>query len=122
MRRSEKRRSYSSGFEAEWLAAALLRLKGYRILEKRFSASGGEIDLIARRGGALVFVEVKARNNLDAAREAISADKRRRVSRAARAYLGRLPRLPKTIRFDAVFLAPGRLPRHEIAVAELDLD
>ena len=117
-----RRGAYSSGLEAEWLAAALLRLKGYRILARRFSASGGEIDLVARRGGTLVFVEVKSRPGLDEARAAISADKRRRVSRAARAFLGRLPRLPEVIRFDAVFLSPDRLPRHEKAVAELDLD
>lgn len=115
-------RSHATGFEAEWLAAALLRLKGYRILHRRFSASGGEIDLIVRRGETLVFVEVKARAKLDDALTAITADKRRRVSRAARTYLGRLPTLPQTIRFDAVYLAPGKLPRHQIAVAELDLD
>ena len=116
------KRSHATGFEAEWLAAALLRLKGYRIVGKRFAASGGEIDLIARRGGTLVFVEVKARATMDDALIAITADKRRRVARAARVYLGRLPALPDIIRFDAVYLAPGRLPRHHIGVAELDLD
>lgn len=115
-------RSHAAGFEAEWLAAALLRLKGYRILDRRYAAAGGEIDLVVRRGGTLVFVEVKARRTMTDALSAISADKRRRVSRAARAYLGQLPALPQTIRFDAVYLAPGRLPRHHIAVAELDLD
>ncbi|HRJ68678.1 MAG TPA: YraN family protein [Beijerinckiaceae bacterium] len=116
------KRSHATGFEAEWLAAAVLRLKGYSILAKRYTAAGGEIDLVARRGGTLVFVEVKARQTMDEALGAISADKRRRVSRAARAYLARLPSLPATIRFDAIYLAPGRLPRHHIAVAELDLD
>lgn len=118
----ERRSAYLLGFEAEWLAAAFLRLKGYRIVARRFSAAGGEIDLVARRGRTLVFVEVKARSSMEAARTAISATKHARMARAARAYLSRQPSLPAVIRLDAVFLAPGCWPVHEQAIAELDLD
>ena len=117
-----RRSAYILGFEAEWLAAAYLRLKGYRILARRFSAAGGEIDLIARRGTVLVFVEVKARGSMDAARMAISSAKRARIARAARVFLSRHPGLPAEMRIDAVFLAPGRWPVHEQAIAELDLN
>ena len=66
-------------------------LKGYTILERRFVVSGGEIDLVARRGGSIAFVEVKARADLEVAAIAISATKRRRISRAARVWLSRKP-------------------------------
>lgn len=116
-----RRSAYLLGFEAEWLAAVLLRFKGYRIVARRFAAAGGEIDLVVRRGRTLVFVEVKARSSMDAARTAISAGKHARIARAARAYLSRQPSLPLVIRLDAVFVAPGRWPVHEQAIAELDL-
>lgn len=122
MARPTRQAAYLYGLETEWLAAAFLRLKGYRIVAKRFSAAGGEIDLIAERAGTLVFVEVKARGTMEAARSAISPDKLRRIGRAARAYLGRRSALPATIRLDAVFLAPGRWPRHEQGIAEIDLN
>lgn len=116
-----QRQSQIHGVEAEWLAAAFLRLKGYRIRATRFAAAGGEIDLIASRFGTLVFVEVKARREIETARIAITPDKLRRIERAARSYLGTLPALPATIRLDAVFLAPNALPCHERAIAELAL-
>ncbi len=101
------------GIKAESVAAVLLRLKGYSILERRYSAAGGEIDLIARRGDAIAFVEVKARADLEAAAFAISATKRRRISRAARVWLSRNGwAAGLTLRGDAVFVAPRRLPRH----------
>jgi putative endonuclease len=66
--------------KAEQIAAFLLRLKGYRILARRFVVSGGEIDLIAKRGSAIAFVEVKARADVEAAAIAITATKRKRIA------------------------------------------
>ncbi|HRK23916.1 MAG TPA: YraN family protein [Beijerinckiaceae bacterium] len=114
-------RAYGFGLDAEWLAELLLRAKGYRILARRFAAAGGEVDLVARRGGTLIFVEVKARAGLEQALEAITPLKRQRISRAARAYLGRLEALPAIIRMDAVFVSPHALPRHLENFFELDL-
>ena len=119
---SQRRGAYLYGLEAEWLAAVLLRLKGYRIRARRFTGAGGEIDLVAERFGTLVFVEVKARHTIDQARATITPAKCRRIERAARVYLARLPRLPRIIRLDAIFMAPGCLPRHETAIAEIHLD
>ena len=118
-----RRRAHLFGLRAESVAALLLRLKGYQVLARRFAAAGGEIDLVARRGATIAFVEVKARDDLDAAAAAISETKRRRISRAARVWLARNPwAAALNLRGDAVFVAPGRLPRHLAAAYRLDLD
>jgi len=111
------------GLKAETIAAILLTLKGYSILARRYAANGGEIDLIARRGRAIAFVEVKARADLDVAADSISPAKRRRIARAARAWITRNPWAADFIlRGDAVFVAPGRLPRHARAAYRLMID
>ena len=118
-----RRRAHLFGLRAELVAALLLRLKGYQVLDRRFAAAAGEIDLVARRGATIAFVEVKARDDLEAAAAAISETKRRRISRAARVWLARNPwAAGLNLRGDAVFVAPGRLPRHIAAAYRLDLD
>ena len=118
-----RRRAHLFGLRAEAIAAILLRLKGYRILARRFAAAGGEIDLVVCRGATVAFVEVKARDELDAAASAIVTAKRRRIGRAARVWLARNPwAAGATLRGDAVFIAPGRLPRHLAAAYSLRLD
>ncbi|MEH3117331.1 MAG: YraN family protein [Methylorubrum populi] len=110
---TRRRATYARGLSAETSALLALMLKGYRPLARRYAASGGEIDLIVRRGRTVAFVEVKARASLDSAATAIDARKRARMSRAVRAWLARHP-LPDdaTLRADAVFVAPRRWPRH----------
>ena len=118
-----KRRAHLFGLRAETLATVLLMCKGYRIIERRYVVAGGEIDIIARRLGTLAFVEVKARSDLDAAASAITETKRRRISRAARVWITRNPwSVNETLRGDAVFVAPGRLPRHLASAYTLDID
>ncbi len=118
-----KRRAHLFGRRAEWIAAAWLILKGYRILARRFSVAGGEIDIVARRGDVVAFVEVKARPGLDEAATAIGEAKRRRISSAARVWLTRNPwAMGATLRGDAVWVAPGRFPRHLPAAYLLDID
>ena len=118
-----RRRAHLFGLRAETIATLFLRVKGYRVLARRFVVSGGEIDIVAQRGQTIAFVEVKARNRLDDAASAILETKRRRISRAARVWLTRNPwAVGATLRGDAVFVAPGRLPRHLGAAYRLDLD
>ena len=83
--------AYQSGFIYELRAAKYLRAQGYKILERRFRAVDGEIDLIARDGDVIVFIEVKARpqNRLGVGAEAVDFDKMRRVYDAAGVYLSR---------------------------------
>lgn len=98
-----------SGRRAETIAALLLTLKGYEIVGRRFEASGGEIDLVARKGDCLVFVEVKARRGLDAAVFAVTPKSRRRIEAAARAFLSRHQRFANHgVRYDILAIAGWR--------------
>jgi len=109
----ERRRAESLGLVAESLAAWALRLKFHRILARRFRCSAGEIDLVARRGATLVFVEVKARATLAAAIEAVTPAARARILAAADAYVARHPaHADCDRRFDIVAVLPGRWPKH----------
>jgi putative endonuclease len=94
-----------AGARAEALAAAFLAARGLAIVERNFRCRRGEIDLIARDGETLVFVEVRLRTRRDfgGAAESITAAKRARIAAAALFYLGRLQRTPPC-RFDAVLL------------------
>ena len=108
-----RRRAERRGHGAERICIWLLRLKGYRILERRFRVPSGEIDLIARRGRVLVAIEVKARLALDDAAQAILPRQRRRIARALDHFLARRPdRATLDRRFDVVLIAPRRWPRH----------
>ena len=101
------------GRDAEQAAALWLRLKGYRVLDRRVKTPVGEIDLIALKGKTIVFVEVKARQDMDEALESVTPELRRRVERAANLWVSRKPKLQQQLwRFDIVLLAPGGLPRH----------
>ncbi len=110
---NRRRHAWLRGRKAEILAAWWLRLKGYRVLARDFRAGVGEIDLIVRRNGILALVEVKARPTLAEAGEAILPKQKDRIGRAAKVFLQRHPSLGKLdLRFDALLIAPGRLPRH----------
>lgn len=113
-RSSQSRRSHEQrGRLAEIAAAGLLMLKGYRILARRHTASGAEIDLIAVRGRRLAFVEVKLRRSLDEARIAIAGGQSARMANAAERWMWRNPRYRgHEMGLDAILLAPGAWPRH----------
>lgn len=101
------------GRQAEALAALYLRCKGYRILAMRVKLPFGEIDLVARKGRTIVFVEVKLRPNLHDAEEAVSPTGWLRISRAAEAWMATRPDLQDFgWRYDLVAMAPGRMPAH----------
>lgn len=103
------------GHLAEIIAAWLLRLKGYRILKKRYKTPVGEIDLIARRGSTLVAVEVKNRATFLNAGEAITLKQRKRIEMALLLYVRNLRWVPKNIRFDAIYLIPYKWPKHIVS-------
>jgi putative endonuclease len=111
---SERRQAFHRGHLAETAAAWLLRSKGYRIVGRRVRTPLGEIDLIARRGTTVAFVEVKARPTRDVALEAVSPRQARRMVGAARWWLSLQPAAATAAdwRFDIVVVSPYLLPRH----------
>ena len=105
--------AFRLGLSAESRAAAFLIAKGFRILARRWRSPVGEIDIVARRRRLLVFVEVKARDSLDDAAESVTPYQKRRICDAAEAWLAAHPDDSiRDMRFDAMLVAPGRLPRH----------
>src|SRR5262245_51942280 len=117
--RPERVTAFRVGLSAESRAAAYLIAKGFRIVARRFRSPVGEVDIVARRGRLLIFVEVKARNRLDDAAESLLPRQQRRIAAAAAAWLaGRPDDAESNIRFDAVLVAPGRIPRHIPAAFE----
>lgn len=110
---ADRQASEQRGRRAESLAAALLRLKGYAILARRYRCPAGEIDLVIRRGRTVALVEVKARASTAEAAFSITPHQRERIARAGEHFLAANPRYSNhTMRFDAVLAAPGRWPRH----------
>ena len=104
-----------SGQRAEWLAGVFLRLKLYRIIARRYRTPVGEIDIIAERGGTVVFVEVKARSARASEADTWEAVNTRRIARAAEYWQAMNPgQAGRDMRFDVIFLAPGRWPRHVV--------
>ena len=95
---------HKAGVEAEAKAAAMLRREGYRVLEQRYRFLRHDIDLVARLGRTVVFVEVKLRKSAEfgTAAEAITGRKRRELVRAASAWLQRHGRPDDVARFDVV--------------------
>lgn len=110
---TERREAWVWGRIGEWLAVWLLRIKGYRIAARNLRTPVGEVDIVARRGRVLAFVEVKARRNMDDALQAILTRQKSRIVRTAEWYLGQTRPAPDTVcRFDAFAVAPWRIPRH----------
>jgi putative endonuclease len=100
---------------AEWRCVWRLRLAGYRVLARRLRLPAGEIDIVARRGALLAFVEVKARRRAADAAFALTETQWRRIARAAEIYVARRPRLAAcAMRFDAMLVTPRGWPTHVV--------
>lgn len=105
--------SYDKGIFAERLASIYLVLKGYRILQSRYKTGYGEIDLIARKGKTIIFVEVKQRQNEREGAEAITGKSQSRISNAAKQFISRNSRYADyDFRFDALLFIPPFFIRH----------
>jgi putative endonuclease len=112
---ASRRRQHAQrrGRWAEWLCLWHLRLHGWRILARGWRCPSGEIDILARRRRVIAVVEVKSRGELGAAAAALAPRQRRRIARAAEAFLASRPDLAGLdLRFDVMLVAPFRLPRH----------
>jgi len=107
-----RRRAERGGRRAETIAAWWLRLKGWKILARRVRTPVGEVDIVARRGRTVAFIEVKARATADEADFALDEYRLRRVAAGAEALAPRFTRPGDDLRLDAVFIVPHRFPRH----------
>lgn len=108
-----RQRAQRRGRFAEWLCLWHLRLRGWRVVARDWRCPSGEIDILARRGKVLAVIEVKSRDEFDAAAAALMPRQRRRIARAAEAFLLSRPDLGRLDpRFDVMLVAPRRLPRH----------
>lgn len=98
------------GEVSEKRACRFLKEKGYRIVKRNYQWAGGEVDIVAREGDWLIFVEVKARSSkkYGPPEESITKEKKRRIIRTARHYIAKnQPEIP--IRFDVVTLSEGKI-------------
>ena len=104
------------GRHAERFAATWLRLKGWRILAERVRTPAGEIDIVARRGSIVAFIEVKARSKAADLDFAIDDYRLRRVAAAAEILTPRFAINGEDVRIDVILIAPRTLPRHLVNV------
>ncbi len=121
MNNGRRRNTHDTGLRAEALARLWLRCKGWRILATRVRTPVGEIDIIARRGRMLAFIEVKHRPAIADALHALRQRQRQRIVKAAAMWLARHPaHAVGEIRFDAIVLAVGWRIRHLPGVFRAD--
>jgi putative endonuclease len=109
----KRKQAYRRGHRAEFLAAGLLLLKGYRIAARRYKSPVGEVDLVARKGDLVLFVEVKARTSHQAALDSITLTAQERIEAAGHWWLSNQKEGAQlNWRFDVITVAPRRWPRH----------
>lgn len=108
----KRQEAEARGRRAERFAATWLRLKGWRILATRVRTAAGEVDLVAKRGNLVAFVEVKSRATAAELDHAIDEYRLRRVAAAAELLIPRFALDGEDIRVDVILLAPRTLPRH----------
>lgn len=114
----KRKKAYRFGVSAEKWASAYLRLKGYRVLAERYRNPLGEIDIVATRGNTLIAVEVKARKTTADCEISVTAFKQQKIARAVEGLIGgyKIAGLNdvghRNIRFDVIWITPGRWPQH----------
>ena len=107
-----RREAEQRGRGAETIACWYLRMHGWRILARRARVPGGEVDIVAKRGRTLAFVEVKARGDEASAAFALDEWRLRRVAVAAEHLMPRYMAGIDDVRIDAIFIVPFRWPKH----------
>ena len=117
----ERQVAFKLGLSAESRASAFLMAKGFRIVARRWRCPAGEIDIVAKRGNLLIFVEVKAREKLADAAYSVTERQQRRIAAAAAGWLAVNPDdAMRDMRFDVILVAPRAWPRHITAAFEAE--
>lgn len=113
MAKAAKQAAHQRGHKSESFAAFALRLKGWRIIAKRYRSPLGEIDLIARKADLIAMIEVKARTTLKEAMESVTPAAQKRIMGSADLWLSRQKDAAKlSVRFDIIAVLPWRWPVH----------
>jgi putative endonuclease len=108
-----KNKSYKLGLFAESIASVYLRFCFYTVISRRYKSDVGEVDIIAKRGNSLIFVEVKARRNKDEAYVAFTTHQQKRIVRTAKLFIARNPKYHENdIRFDLILICPIFFIKH----------
>ncbi len=108
-----KLKAFRLGHIAESIATLYLRLKGYRILARRYKTQVGEIDILMRTKDTLIAVEVKARKTIEAGLHSITPHQRRRIERTLAYYCTtQQQKAPQNMRFDVIIISKLLLPHH----------
>jgi putative endonuclease len=104
------------GSHGEALAAAFLQRNGMKILERNFRCKGGEVDIVAKDGETIVFVEVKTRRTLTCGppQAAVTGFKQRQISKAALAWLGKNRMQDPPSRFDVIAILVDNRYTHQV--------
>jgi putative endonuclease len=113
---ARRERAETFGRRGEVVAAWWLRLHGWRILAARVKTPRGEVDLVAKRGNTLAFVEVKTRKNRAELALAIDDYRVRRVAAAADLLYPKYAKAQENGRIDVILVAPWRWPQHLVNV------
>ena len=101
------------GIIGEYIACFVMLLKGYRILEMRYKTFCGEIDLIAKKGNLIVFIEVKSRKSMEQCYDAIREKQIRRIQNASYVFLKKHPQFSGYYsRYDVILVADWKIPKH----------
>lgn len=109
----QRRKAERRGRFSEYIAAAFLIAKGYRILALRVRTPVGEIDIVARKGDVVAFVEVKARSSDQMAVDAVGGFSQQRIKAASDLWLARRSDAHRlSQRYDIIAVRPWRMPRH----------
>ena len=110
---SKRRSAERKGHKGETIAVILLMLKGYRIVARRYKTRLGEVDIIARKRDLIAMVEVKARNTLGEAMDAVDRTAMRRIEAAGDIWLAKQRDFARlSVRYDLVAIMPRKWPVH----------
>ena len=114
MTAGESSHNRSLGAQGEEIAVAFLEGRKFKVLERNFRCKGGEVDIVARDGRTLIFIEVKTRRTLEFGppQAAVTLFKQRQISKAALTWLAKNRLTEAPARFDvvAVLLRDGAAP------------
>ena len=122
---AKKSQSYRFGIIAEFVTIFFLRLKGYKILKRRYKTFVGEVDIVAKKGNVIIAIEVKARKRTVTKNgflidEVLGENQKKRIKRATMAFMSANFKkyYNHSIRFDLVVISPYKLPFHMIGFWE----